>query len=114
MNIRQAVQAWCGARIPTGNTDGAMRWFKIDPLRNGFIIEFEGAAVFGSVIDAEVVSFDGEKYWQHRLTHKDSKKIRYEWMIWEMARVMLERGERLSEEDRQRLALAVRRLEIWL
>ncbi len=114
MSPAQAVRAQYGVLLPPQPKDGSIRWFGIDELRNGFIIEFDCAAVFGSIIDAEAISFDGEKYWQHRLTHKDSKKIRHEWMIWEMARVMLERGERLNQEDTQRLALAVRRLEIWL
>ncbi len=114
MSLQHAVSEWCGKMIQLPPRDGAIKWFKIDQLRNGFIIAFDSCAVFGSVIDAEAISYDGENYWQHRLTHKDNKKIRYEWMIWEMARVMLERGERLSEEDSQRLALAVRRLEIWL
>lgn len=114
MTPRQAIKAHYGVNLPPQPADGCIRWFAIDELRNGFIIDLGSCAVFGSVIDGETISFDGVNFWNERLTHKDSKKIRHEWMVWEMARSAFERGERLSEEDNQRLALAVKRLEAWL
>ncbi len=114
MTPRQAIKAHYGINLPPQPADGCIRWFAIDKLRNGFIIDFGQCAIFGSVIDGEAISFDGSTFWNERLSHKDSKKIRYEWMIWEIARSMLERGVRLSEEDSERLSLAVKRLEAWL
>ncbi|HXD09501.1 MAG TPA: hypothetical protein VN653_05520, partial [Anaerolineales bacterium] len=83
-------------------------------LHNGFLIAIEDVAVFGSIIYAERFVVRPGECMVYVGQQKDSAKIRHEWLIWEIARSMLERGERLSREDGERLALAVQRLEIWL
>ena len=114
MTPERAIREHWGVNLPPMPEDGAMRWFKIDQLRNGFIIKIGGKAVFGSIIDGFYVIFDGDSYFEKTLMHKARKGLTYEWLVWEAARVMLERGERLSSEDGERLALAVKRLEGWL
>lgn len=114
MRVHEAVYRWCGAKILPPPSDAVMRTFKIDQLRNGFVIAIDDCAVFGSVIDGEYIRFDGEKYWQHHLRPKQSKQIDFEWLVWEAGRVMIDAGIVLSREDSERLALAVKRLESWL
>ena len=114
MNVKQDIRQWCGANVVPPPDDGVLRSFKIDRLRNGFVVCVDGCAAFGSVIDGRLIRFDGSNYWEHEIPHKRSKKIAFEWMVWEAARVMLERGERLSSEDGERLAVSVARLEAWL
>lgn len=103
-----------GVRLRLAPRDGILRSFKIDELHNGFLIAVDEGAVFGSVIygDRWIVV---PGYFKHCVVeHKENKEIRAEWLIWEAARSMLERGERLSRVDGERLALAVQRLESWL
>lgn len=114
MRCDQAIYEWCGVRMLPPTEDGVMRSFRISQLRNGFVIAIDGLWSIGSIIDGEVIIFDGRRCLQLEYRHKRSKKIAYEWCLWEAARVMLERGERLSSEDSERLALAVKRLEGWL
>jgi hypothetical protein len=114
MTPEEAIRIHYGVKLGPTVNDGKYRAFKIDDLRNGFIIKIEDCAVFGSIIDKETIVFDGKGFSEIVKEHKDSKEIRAEWLIWEIARSMLERGERLSLEDRERLALAVKRLEEWL
>lgn len=103
-----------GVRLRLAPRDGILRSFKIDELHNGFLIAVDEGAVFGSVIHGERwIVVPG--YFKHCIAeHKESKEIRAEWLIWEAARSTLERGERLSRVDSERLALAVQRLEAWL
>lgn len=114
MTPRQAIRQHYGVRLGPTPADGKYRSFAIDELRDGFLLEVDGFSVFGSIIDAECVVFDGKTYSSWKIEHKDRKEIRFEWLIWEGARSMLERGERLSAADKERLALAVQRLEAWL
>jgi len=114
MNPRQAIREHYGVRLGPSPADGKYRSFKIDDLRNGFLIEIDDMAVFGSIIDAERIVFDGKSYFSFAVEHKERKDAKQEWLIWECARSMLERGERLSRADGERLALAVQRLEMWL
>lgn len=114
MDVNRAIYEHYGIRLGPVPADGKMRSFKIDQLRNGFLIKIEGCAVFGSIIDGERIIFDGKTYRSYEVEHRRSDKIRHEWLIWEAARVMLEAGEVLSREDGERLALAVKRLEEWL
>lgn len=114
MTPEQAVREVFDVKLPPIPDDGEMRFFKVDQLRNGFILKIEGKAVFGSFIDAIYFVFDGNDYFEKRLTHKAHKGLTLEWLVWEVARVMIERGERLSSEDSERLALAVKRLEMGL
>lgn len=114
MTPRQAIRQHYGVRLGPTPADGKYRSFAIDELRNGFLLEVDDCAVFGSIIDGECVVFDGETYSELEIEHKDRKDIRHEWLIWECGRVAIERGEIMTIEDRERLALAVRRLEEWL
>lgn len=114
MNPEEAIRIQYGVKLGPIDNDGKYRSFKIDDLRNGFILKIEDCAVFGSIIDKEMMIFDGNSYFEIVKEHKESKVIRFEWMIWEIARATFERGERLGIEDRERLALAVKRLEDWL
>lgn len=114
MTPEEAIYQHFGVKLIPCAGDGKHRVFKIDQLRNGYLLKLGVCACFGSVIDGESVVFDGERYWDRRLEHKDSPKIRQEWLIWEAARVMLSNGERLNRIDSERLALAVKRLEAWL
>lgn len=103
-----------GIRIRSAPRDGIFRIFKIDDLHNGFLMAVDEGAVFGSLIYGDRwIVIPG--HFKHYISeHKDSPKIRQEWLIWEAARSMLERGERFSREDKERLSLAVQRLEAWL
>lgn len=114
MDPLQAIREHYGVRLGPVAADGKYRSFKIDALRNGFLIQIDDLAVFGSIIDAERIVFDGKSYFSFTAAHKDRKDIRQEWLIWEAARVMLDRGEQLNVVDGERLALAVQRLEAWL
>lgn len=114
MKLQQAIHQQYGVRVPTGAQDGVRRVFKIDQLRNGFLLHFPEGAFFGSVIDGEIFTFDGHEVWWQQAIQKSNKKIKAEWLIWEAARAILERGERLNAEDSERLAMAVQRLEMWL
>jgi len=103
-----------GIRLRAAPRDGLFRTFRINELHNGFLIAIDEVAVFGSVICGERFVVRPGEYMVYAGQQSDSKKIRQEWLIWEAARSMLERGERLSREDGERLALAVQRLEMWL
>lgn len=114
MNPRQAIRDHYGVRLGPSPADGKYRSFKIDDLRNGFLIEIDDMAVFGSIIDAERIVFDGKSYFSFTVEHKEHKDTKREWLIWELARSTFERGETLGVADGERLALAVQRLEAWL
>ncbi|MNO84218.1 hypothetical protein D3C76_755510 [compost metagenome] len=114
MNLQDAIYQQYGVRVPMGIADGRHRIFKIDQLRNGYLLRLGVFACFGSVIDGESIIFDGERYWERETEQNDSPKIRQEWLIWEAARAVLADGKRLSRADSERLALAVQRLEAWL
>lgn len=114
MTFEQAIRAQYGVQVPITADDLKFRKFRIDDLRNGFLMKTGETGVFGSIIDAEVFVW-GEKgvicgSWEH----KENKEIRQEWLIWEVARSTFERGDRLDRADKERLALAVQRLEQWL
>lgn len=114
MNLQEALKAQYGVKLPLGPQDGNMRTFKIDVLRNGFLLRLTNVACFGSIIDGEYFIWCDDRVWRYESEHKTSKKISYEWLIWEGARSQLEAGKRLSMGDSERLALAVQRLEGWL
>lgn len=103
-----------GIRIRSAPRDGVFRVFKVNELHNGFLIAVNDVAVFGSVIYGERFVVKPNEYMAYAGQQNDSPKIRQEWVIWEVARVMLGRGERMSGLDKERLALAVERLEAWL
>lgn len=112
--VEQAIRARYGVHLPVTARDMTFRRFKIDQLHNGFLMSADGCAVFGSIIGRETWIWHPDRIdWINR-EHKENKEIAFEWLIWEGARQMLERGERLNREDGERLALAVQRLEAWL
>lgn len=114
MTPRQAIREHYGVRLGPTPADGKFRSFKIDEFRNGFLMEIGDCAVFGSIIDGERIVFDGKSYFSYGVEHKDRKEIRYEMLIWEIAKSAVHCGETLDANDRERLALAVNRLEAWL
>lgn len=114
MTFEEAIRAQYGTKVPITAEDLKLRKFRIDELRNGFLMKMSGSGVFGSFIDGETFVWTEKRVMFHKQNHKESKEIRAEWLIWEAARSMLERGERLNREDGERLALAVQRLEMWL
>lgn len=103
-----------GIRLRRIPRDSVIRNFKIDDMHNGFVIASDEFAVFGSIICAERWVWVPGYFSRYKAKHKDNKEIRFEWLIWEGARATFERGERLSRVDRERLELAVQRLEQWL
>ena len=114
MTPEQAIYKHYGVKLMPCAADGKCRGFKIDQLRNGYLLKVDDCAVFGSIIDAECIVFDGKTYREIEINHKEHKDAKQEWLIWEIARSMLERGERVTGQDAERLALAVQRLEAWL
>ena len=113
--IEKAVLAQYGVRLGPSPDDGKYRLFRIDQFRNGYLIKLPGAAVFGSIIDAECFAWEAGEWWPVEIgSHKDSREIQYEWKIWRIAQALAERAEKLSRGDLERLALAVQRLEAWL
>lgn len=114
MTPEEAIYQHYGVKLIPCAGDSKHRTFKIDQFRNGYLLKLGVCACFGSFIDGESIIFDGERYWERQIEQNDSPKIRAEWLIWEIARVMIERGERLNRADGERLALAVNRLEAWL
>lgn len=114
MTFEEAIRAQYGIKVPITAEDLKLRKFRIDELRNGFLMKMQKCGVFGSFIDGETFIWTENRITRHTQEHKDHKEIRQEWLIWEAARSMLERGERLNRVDSERLALAVHRLEMWL
>lgn len=114
--VEQAIHAQYGVRLPPSPCDMVRRAFRIDQFRNGYLFKLPGAAYFGSLIDDECFVWeagdwrpvDGEDQ------RKDNAAIRFEWLVWRIAQALVERGEKLSRDDLERLALAVQRLEAWL
>lgn len=103
-----------GVRLRSAPRDGILRSFKIDDTHNGFLLAIDDGAVFGSIIHGDRWVIIPGYFKRYQVEHKENKEIRAEWLIWEAARSMIERGERLSAADKERLALAVQRLEMWL
>lgn len=114
MTFEQAIRAQYGVQVPITAGDLKLRKFRIDDLRNGFLIKTGETGVFGSFIDAEAFIWSEKGVICSGWEHKENKEIRHEWLIWEVARSTFERGERLDRADKERLALAVKRLEQWL
>lgn len=114
MTFEEAIRDQYGIKVPITAEDLKLRKFKIDALRNGFLMKTGKAGVFGSFIDGETFIWTESGVTFQQQEHKESKEIRQEWLIWEIARSTFERGERLDRKDGERLALAVQRLEAWL
>lgn len=114
MNQQRAIRDWCGIQVMPSPEDGKLRSFKIDALRNGFAIAYAGCWAFGSIIDGIVIIYDGRECLELAYEHKRSPKISFEWLVWEAGRACIEDGIVMTQEDSERLALAVRRLEGWL
>lgn len=111
MNLQEAIYQVYGVRLCITTSECLHRSFRINELHNGFLMSIGKNACFGSIIYRESFVFNEFGLFQFELEHKESKEINFEWLIWEGARSMLERGERIGFEDKQRLALAIQRLE---
>src|SRR5690606_407613 len=105
MNPESMIYDVYGIRLRPAPRDGILRSFRIDDLHNGFLIALDDSAVFGSIILGDRWIIVPGYFKRYQGEHKDNKEIRFEWLIWEAARSMLERGERLSRADSERLAL---------
>lgn len=114
MRLTEAIRIWCGVRVAMPPEDGQIRWFRIDALRNGFMVTIGGRWMFGSIIDGIMIMSNGERRLELEYEHRRSKKIAFEWCVWEAGRVAVESGSALSSDDADRLSLAVKRLEAWL
>lgn len=114
MNLQEAIYSVYGVKLNVTQSQCLRRVFRINELHNGFLMVIGKNACFGSFIYGEYFVFNESGLFRSELEHKENKKISYEWLIWEGARVMLDRGDRLGAEDKERLALAVERLEEWL
>lgn len=114
MTLKEAIFQVYGVRLAITPSNSLMRVFRINELHNGFLIKVDETACFGSFIYHECFIFNEFGLFRKDIAHKERKDIRHEWLIWEAARSMLERGERLGRADSERLALAVQRLEMWL
>ena len=111
----KAVYAQYGVRLGPSPDNGVLRSFRIDEFRNGYLIKLPGAACFGSLIDEECFAWEAGEWWPVNVgAHKNNEAIRFEWLVWRLARTLRGSGEKLSQEDQERLALAVQRLESWL
>ena len=114
MRCDEAIFEWAGVRMLPPPEDGVMRSFRIDQLRNGFVIAIRGLWAIGSIIDGEIIIFDGRRCLELEYRHKRSKKIAFEWCVWISASRAIAAGENLNGTDSERLSLAIRRLESWL
>lgn len=114
MTLQEAIYQVYGVRLAITPTQCLQRSFKINELHNGFLMVIGKNACFGSFIYGECFVFNESGLFRHDMQLKENKEIKGEWLIWECARSMLERGERLGRQDSERLALAVQRLEMWL
>lgn len=114
MNLQEAIHQVYGVRLCITTSECLHRSFRINELHNGFLMSIGKNACFGSIIYRESFIFNEFGLFQFELEHKESKDIKFEWLIWEGARSMLERGEMLAPQDSERLKLAVYRLENWL
>lgn len=114
MSLKNAIYECYGVRIPPTPADGVQRRFKIDQLRNGFLIRVPDFSCFGSIIDGERYIFSDFGLMFSTVEHKDNKEIQAEWMVWRCAKGLIERGDFLNREDSERLKVCVDRLESWL
>lgn len=112
--LQEAIYQQYGVKLAIAPTQSLRRVFKINDLHNGFLLSIGKSACFGSIIYGECFIYSGTGIYPSTMEHKENKAISMEWLIWEIARSTLERGERLGREDGERLALAVQRLEMWL
>jgi hypothetical protein len=112
--VEQAIKIRYGVRIPVTPCDLKLRKFKIDELFNGFVLKGDGIALFGTIIGGETWFFSKNSIEWIECEHKANKELRFEWLVWEAARAMIEKGDRLGRDDGERLALAVQRLEAGL
>lgn len=113
-SVEQAIKIRYGVYIPVTACDMTFRRFKIDQFHNGFVLKTEESAVFGSIIGCETWIWRPDGIEWIGGEHKENKEIRFEWLIWAAAKSIIETGNRLTREDGERLALAVKRLEAWL
>lgn len=113
----QAIKAQYGVKLGPSSGDGKHRSFRIDQFRNGYLLKLPNVACFGSIIDDECFRWENgewEPIEKEIDSRKDSAAIRFEWLVWYIAKAQIGRGEKLNREDSERLALAVQRLESWL
>lgn len=112
MRLQQAIREVYGVRLGFLGPEGQLRTFAIDSLRNGFVLPSSGGmGLFGSIIDGDMYVVGKNGLERMKLERKENKVTRFEWLIWEAGKAMIEIGDEMSEKDLSRLALAVERLE---
>lgn len=112
--VEQAVRERYGIKLPPSPGDGRHRAFVIDQFRNGYLLKLSSVACYGSIIDGECFIWQNGESRKMVTGQRDSADIRNEWLVWRIAKAQVDRGEKLSVADAERLALAVQRLESWL
>lgn len=112
MNLRTAIRGVYGVRLGYLGSEGRLSTFMIDALRNGFVLPSSGGmGIFGSIIDGDMYVVGKNGLERMSLERKENKMTRFEWLIWEAGKAMIERGEQMSDKDVERLVFAVKRLE---
>lgn len=114
MNLTGAIRARYGIRLPPMLGEFQPRRFRIDQLRNGFAVPIGKGGIFGCIIDAEAYILGENEVIPLRIEHRENKDIRFEWLVWNAGKSMIEKGDIMTERDEKRLALAIERLEGWL
>lgn len=114
MTPQLAIKQTYNVRIAIPPADGVFRSFKIDQFRRGFVCCIPGVTIFGCRFDGEVFVLGAGLFDRFELATRKSKAITLERAVVDCARGLIERGERLSAADRERLQLAVERLDSLL
>lgn len=111
MRIQDAIKEVYGQKfgyIPPG---GAFRKFRIDPFRLGFVMSLGDCAFFGCRADSVAYAWSDTELVKINLPDFESEKIRFERLVIECARGLINRGDILSPADAERLNVAVERLD---
>lgn len=110
MDIVSAIHEEYGIKISAPPPDGVWRRFRIDRFRIGIAVSIGDVGVFGCKYEGfmHVCSANGIERIDTGM--KVSKTLAFEALIVDCAKGLVERGERLSPEDEDRLSLALQRL----
>lgn len=113
MKLQEAIKEVYGHRFGYIPPDGVFYKFKIDQFRIGFVVSIGDVALFGCRADRVVYAWNEKEVVKVNLPAKEPEKIRFERIVIECAKGLIRRGEILSQEDEERLNLAVQRLDEW-
>lgn len=110
MKLQEAIKEVYGHRFGYIAPDGVFYKFKIDRFRIGFVVSIGDVGIFGCRADREAYAWNEKEVVKINLPAHEHAKIRFERLVIECARGLIQRGEILSPEDDARLELAVKRL----